>query len=850
MKLLGKISVFPKLPAAVEGLQDLAYNLWWVWSPDAQSLFSTIDPDLWRRVNQNPVKFLRNVTQHQLNRAAEDESYLAHYANVMAEFRAYTAADADTWFKRTHGEKTDLSIAYFSAEFGLHEALPIYSGGLGVLSGDHCKEASDLGLPFIGVGFLYPQGYFTQRITASGEQEAFYEKIDFAEVPATQALDAHGDPILIHVDLPGRTVYAKVWKIEVGRITLDLMDTDVDRNAPQDRDLSARLYGGDHEMRISQEFVLGIGGVRALRALDIHPTVWHMNEGHSAFLNLERIREMVQHDGLNFDQALEVVRASSLFTTHTPVPAGHDAFGFELVEKFFWQYWGQLGIDRHRFLHLARHDQEWGPQFSMTVLAFALSAYHNGVSELHGHVSRKMWEELWPGTPMEQVPIGHVTNGVHSGTWLVPEIRDLYSKYLDKNWIEEIDRDDIWAKVNQIPDEELWAVHNERKLKMVNFVRERVRQQYIRHGEGPRRLDQAGQLLDPKALTLGFARRFATYKRATLIFRDMERLKRILNNPQRPVQIVFSGKSHPKDEPGKALIRRIYELSQDPDLVGKIVFLENYDMNIARYLISGVDVWLNNPRRPYEASGTSGEKAAMSGVPNFSILDGWWREGYDGTNGWAIGEEREYKDQETQDEADALSLYATLEDGLIPLFYERNQAGLPHGWLEFMKRSIITCGPMFSMKRMVKEYTERYYLPALGSLSTYIGDNYAQARQMAQWRQHVRHHWSTVNIQAADAVPNQAVVGQSVTLRAKVWPGSLSAGDLSAEIVIGHQNALGVIELPQTIPMQVSPGQDGSLSAQGEIVPDDSGPLSVGIRVRPNHPAMINPYEMGLNRWV
>lgn len=850
MKLLGKISVFPKLPGAIEGLQDLAYNLWWVWSPDAQALFSTIDPDLWRGVNQNPVKFLRNVKQHQLNRAAEDERYLAHYAKVMAEFRAYTSPDADTWFKRAHGEKTDLSIAYFSAEFGLHEALPIYSGGLGVLSGDHCKEASDLGLPFIGVGFLYPQGYFTQRITASGEQEAFYEKIDFAEVPATQALDANGDPVLIHVDLPGRTVYAKVWKIEVGRITLYLMDTDVDRNAPQDRDLSARLYGGDNEMRISQEFVLGIGGVRALRALGISPTVWHMNEGHSAFLNLERIREMVQHDGLHFDQALEVVRASSLFTTHTPVPAGHDAFGFELVEKFFWQYWGQLGIDRHRFLHLARHDQEWGPQFSMTVLAFALSGYHNGVSELHGHVSRKMWAELWPGTPVEQVPVGYVTNGVHSGTWLVPEIRDLYSKYLDKDWMEEIDRDDIWAKVEQIPDGELWAVHNERKLKMVNFVRERVRQQYIRHGEGPRRLDEAGQLLDPNALTLGFARRFATYKRATLLFRDMERLKRILNNPERPVQIVFSGKAHPKDEPGKALIRRIYELSQDPDLAGKIVFLENYDMNIARYLISGVDVWLNNPRRPYEASGTSGEKAAMSGVPNFSILDGWWREGYDGTNGWAIGEEREYKNQETQDEADALSLYATLEDGLVPLYYERNAEGVPTGWMEFMKRSIITCGPMFSMKRMVKEYTERYYIPALGSLQTFAADRYALARRMAEWRQHVRHQWSTVNIQSMGAVPNQAVVGGSVTLQAKVWPGNLSGEDLAAEIVLGHQNASGVIEVPRTVSMQFTPAGDGALSAQGEIVPDDSGPLSVGIRVRPNHPAMIHPYEMGLNRWV
>lgn len=850
MKSLGKISVFPKLPESIARLQDLSYNLWWIWNPDAQQLFSSLDPLLWKAVNQNPVKLLRSIKQNQLNSAAANDDYLSLYKRVLADYDAYMDPSAKTWFNTQHGDKKNLTIAYFSAEFGLHEALPIYSGGLGVLSGDHCKEASDLGLPFIGVGFLYPQGYFTQRISAAGEQEAIYEKIDFSEVPATEALDAHGVPLMINVDLPGRTVYAKIWRIQVGRIPLYLMDTDVERNAPQDRELSARLYGGDNEMRISQEFVLGIGGVRAIRALGYSPTVWHMNEGHSAFLNLERIREMVQQQGLSFDEGVEVVRSGSVFTTHTPVAAGHDAFNFELMEKFFWQYWGQLGIDRQRFLNLASHDQEWGTQFSMTVLAFRLSAYHNGVSELHGHVSRRMWTELWPGTPVEQVPIGHITNGVHTGTWLVPELRELYSRYLGKDWLENVDDPATWQAVDNIPDEELWAIHVDRKRKMIDFVRDRVQQQYIRHGEGPRRVAAAGQLLDPNALTLGFARRFATYKRATLIFRDLDRLKRILNNPERPVQIVFSGKSHPRDEPGKALIRRIYEISQDPDFVGKIVFVENYDMNIARHLISGVDIWLNNPRRPYEASGTSGQKAALSGAPNFSVLDGWWREGFDGSNGWSIGEEREYKDLETQDEADALSLYSTLEDEIVPLYYDKDANDVSPGWVKVMKASIRSCAPLFSMKRMIKDYTEIYYVSAMQTAEQYIANGHSLARQMAEWKRRVRQQWSTVNVEVRQAAPTQATVGEPVRLRAQVWSGTLGEDDVTAEIVVGHQNDHNIVEDPKTIPMQKGQRVDHGIEYEGAITAEDSGQLTVGVRVRPHHEAMIHPYELGLNRWA
>ena len=850
MKLIGKVSVFPKLPQKISRLEELAYNLWWSWETEAQALFAQIDADLWQATNHNPVKFLRNADQEKLDAVAADKEFLAAYKSVLAAFDEYMNPATATWFNQNHKEKSDEVIAYFSAEFGLHEALPIYSGGLGVLSGDHCKAASDLGLPFIGIGFLYPQGYFTQHIDPSGMQQAIYEKVDFAEVPATPALDQDGQEVLINVDLPGRTVYAKVWRIQVGRIPIYLMDTDVERNAPQDRELSARLYGGDREMRISQEVVLGIGGVRAVRALGYNPAVWHMNEGHSAFLGLERVREKVQRDNLTFAEAVEAVRSNSVFTTHTPVPAGNDTFTYELVEKFFWQYWGQLGITRERFIDFAHQDLPWGPQYSMTVLAIRLSAYQNGVSELHGHVSRDMWQFLWPDTPVEQTPIGHVTNGVHTKTWMVQEIKDLYSKYLASNWREDVDDPDIWAAVDAIPDQELWATHTARKEILADFVRERVKQQYLRHGEGPQRLNTAENLLNPNALTLGFARRFATYKRATLIFRDEERLKRLLNDPERPLQIIFSGKAHPADEPGKALIQHIYQLSQQPDYEGKIVFVENYDMNIARHLISGVDVWLNNPRRPHEASGTSGEKAAAAGVPNFSVLDGWWVEGFDGTNGWAIGEEREYKDEATQDEADALSLYQTLEDEIIPLYYDRDAGGVPHRWVQRMKNSIRTCAPQFSMRRMVKDYVEQLYLPAAASGNSYQGDTFALARRMANWKNQTIQRWNVVGIQAVAPEAMQITVGDALTLGARVWLNGVAPADVAVEIVTGHQDESGKLLDPVVTPM-VEAGTDGdALLYNGTLKPTISGQIAVGVRVRPHNPALIHPYEMGIAKWA
>ncbi|GER86790.1 alpha-1,4 glucan phosphorylase [Dictyobacter vulcani] len=714
MKVYGRITVFPIMPARINRLYELAYNMWWSWHPEARTLYSSLDPELWEQIGHNPVHFLSKIQPQKLEQAAENTDYLALYDSVIRNFDHYIHPQSDeTWFSITYPELKDKTIAYFSAEFGLHESLPIYSGGLGILSGDHCKEASDLGLPFVGVGFLYPQGYFNQRINHAGTQEASYDKLHFSEAPAVPAVGPDGNEVVISVELPGRRIYAKVWKLLVGRIPLYLMDTDIAPNAPADRELSARLYGGDHEMRISQEIVLGIGGVRALHALGISPATWHLNEGHAAFLSLERSRELVE-SGLSFNEAREVVKANSLFTTHTPVPAGNDAFSYDLIDKYFSSYWGKLGLTREQFLEVAHEENSWGPSYSMTILALKFTGQHNGVSALHGDVSRKMWQFLWPGLDKDEVPIGSITNGVHTFSWIAPELNELYGRYLDKDWGKHVDEQDFWDNnIQKIPDLELWKAHYQRKVALADYATKRLQKQHLRLGEGDRQLAEFEGMLNPNALILGFARRFATYKRATLIFRNMEKLRRIVNNPKRPVQIVFAGKAHPADEPGKALIEYIYKMSRSEEFKGKIIFLENYDIDMARYLVSGTDVWLNNPIRPYEASGTSGQKAALNGQPNCSILDGWWAEGFNGKNGWAIGEERDYHDQEVQAEDDSNSLYHILEDEIIPSFFDQDSEGVPHGWISYMKEAIRTCAPQFSMRRMIKDYTNKYYVPEI-----------------------------------------------------------------------------------------------------------------------------------------
>ncbi|MBI5830416.1 MAG: alpha-glucan family phosphorylase [Chloroflexi bacterium] len=699
------------LPRRIHRLADLAYNVWWSWNPPALRLFSELNTQQWHKVNHNPVKLLRTIERKHLNAALADSHYLDNYDRVMAAFDSYLA-DERTWYAATFPEIQDHAVAYFSTEFGLHESLPIYAGGLGVLSGDHSKEASDLGLPFVGVGFIYQQGYFRQHITEDGWQEAYWETLESADLPIRPARTADGEDVIVEVELPGRKVQARVWVIRVGRVPLLLMDTNVPANSPADRDLTARLYSNDLDVRITQEIVLGIGGVRALRAMGIRPRVWHMNEGHSAFIILERIAEKVQ-TGMSFDDASREVRANTVFTTHTPVPAGNEAFPLWLMEKYFPHYWDRMGLDRDSFMALAQLDQEWGPTFSMSTLALRFSARRNAVSELHGKVSRAMWSYLWPGVPEEDVPIGAITNGIHTGSWLARRMRLLFERSMGANWYDHLDDPETWESLMSIPDDDLWNVHRHLKRRLQIFMNDRARDLWATTRIHPVQIIAAGALIDPNMLTIGFARRFATYKRAGLLFRDIGRLLKIVNNAEMPVQFVFAGKAHPADDPGKRVIQDLYRIVKRAEFAGRLIFIEDYDQNIARHLVQGVDVWLNTPRRPHEASGTSGEKAAVNGVLNCSILDGWWPEGYNGDNGWAIGAETSLADEEAQDAADAESLFRLLETEIVPLYYKRDENNIPRDWVRKMKESIATLAPVFSTRRMVKDYVTQMYVPAI-----------------------------------------------------------------------------------------------------------------------------------------
>jgi starch phosphorylase len=702
------------LPRRIKRLGDLAFNLWWVWNPEAQRLFKEIDRLLWEDTYHNPVAFLRDVERSRLNAVTNDRYFLDMYDRVLREFDRYMN-EKDTWFSQTYPELTDELLAYFSFEFGLHESLMVYAGGLGILSGDHLKESSDLGIPLVGVGFVYTYGYFSQRISEDGWQQANNVPIDFDSLPLIRLNDENGDPVKISIDLPGRKVYARIYELNVGRVKLYLLHTNIPENDPNDRQLTDRLYISDLELRISQEILLGMGGVRALRALGYEPTAWHMNEGHSAFLTLERALEYVDK-GMTFDDATALVKKTNIFTTHTPVPAGNDEFPLWLIDKYFVQVWSDLGLTRDDFIKIAKVQQSWGGDaFSMPILALKLSEYRNGVSELHGQVARKMWSVLWPDRKDEDVPIMAITNGIHTETWLARRMGVLFSRYLGADWADHLDDPGLWAKIENIPDEELWRVRRHLKRKLVAYTIDRARGQWQSAQKHPVQTIASGVLLDPYALTIGFARRFATYKRADLFLHDYERLLKIVTNERRPVQFIFAGKAHPADDPGKQMIQRVYRAVKDARFGGRLAFLEDYDMNIARYLVQGVDVWLNNPRKPREASGTSGMKAALNGVLNFSVLDGWWREGYNGHNGWAIGEDApEDLTPEEQDAFDANSLYDTLENEIVPLYYEQRSADdLPAEWIARMKENIRTLAGQFSTRRMVKEYMVNMYEPAI-----------------------------------------------------------------------------------------------------------------------------------------
>jgi len=700
------------LPRRIQRLGELSYNMWWVWNHDAQQLFRLIDKPLWDSLNHNPIYFLHKVDQNRLQAMINDLYFLERFDAVLKKFDQYLE-NTGTWFKETYPDLENEKIAYFSFEFGLHESLPVYAGGLGILAGDHLKTASDIGLPLVGVGFIYKNGYFMQSITEDGWQETRNFILDYEEAPIVPVLDKNEKPLLISVELPGRTAYARIWQVNVGRNFLYLLDSDLEENDPGDRQLTSRLYSNDLEVRISQEILLGMGGVRALRALGNAPTVWHMNEGHSAFLALERIDELIKK-GKTFEDAVEIVKKNNVFTTHTPVPAGNDQFPIWLIDKYLSQIWPKLNLTRDQFIDLGNQAQAWGDTFVMPILALKLSEHRNAVSELHGHVSRKMWNWLWSDRDETEVPISHITNGIHTGSWVARQMNLLFQKYISPNWTDYVDDPDVWENIENIPDHELWAVRKHLKRKLTVYCNEFARQKWQRGGFHPVQVVASGVLMEPYSLTIGFARRFATYKRANLVLRDYERLKRIVTNARRPVQIIFSGKAHPADEPGKLIIQEIYRAVKDAKMGGRLIFLEDYDMNIARLLVQGVDVWLNTPRRPNEASGTSGMKAALNGVLNFSVLDGWWREGYNGNNGWSIGNDIEYSDTNAQDEHDANELYDTLENEIIPLYYSSRSAdNLPNEWIARMKETIKTNAPKFSTRRMVKEYMNNLYAPAI-----------------------------------------------------------------------------------------------------------------------------------------
>lgn len=695
------------LPKRIARLGELATNLWWSWNPEAARLFGRLDYDLWERLGHNPIRLLNEVGRARLNQAAKDEEYLALYDALFETFDSYFKKQ--TW---SQNNQPDLkTIAYFSMEYGLHETLPIYSGGLGVLSGDHLKESSDLGLPLVGMGFMYAQGYFSQRISEDGWQEALNNPLTFEHLPVT-LVTKNGKPVTVDINFPDRKLTAQIWEVRVGRIPLYLLDSNVEGNSDYDRLLTARLYWSDLDRRIMQEILLGIGGVRALRALGYEPSVWHMNEGHASFLTLERIREFVAK-GLAFADAANKTKGQNVFTTHTPVPAGNDEFPLWLIDKYLANYWPELGITREDFVDVAKHHHPHGDSYSMPVLALKLSGGSNGVSELHGEVSRDMWKFLWEDRDVKDVPIQHVTNGVHTRNWMARRMNILLEKYLGADWYDNLDEEKVIKKIDEIPDGELWAVHLHLKRKLAFYLKERVRDRWTHGGFHPVQVVSSGVLINPYALTIGFARRFATYKRASLVLSQVERLLEIINRPNMPVQIIFAGKAHPADEPGKQLIQKVYRTVKKAETGGRLVFVEDYEMNLARYLVQGVDVWMNTPRRPYEASGTSGMKAAINGALNFSILDGWWREAYNGNNGWSIGEEKEYESLDVQDAADAESLYNTLEHKIIPMYYERDSKEISHEWLAYMKDTMKTVIPQFSTRRMLKEYVAKFYAPAL-----------------------------------------------------------------------------------------------------------------------------------------
>jgi len=844
-------TVLPSLPERLAALQKLAYNLWWCWNAEAVALFRRIDPGLFESLDHSPIRLLSSVSQPRLEELASDAGFLAHLDRVTGQLENYMSAK--TWFVDRYPSDNALKVAYFSMEFGIHESVPVYSGGLGILAGDHLKSSSDLGLPLVGVSMMYREGYFRQYLNADGWQQERYPENDFFTLPLIAELKPDGTPIIVAVQLPGREVQLRIWRIQVGRVPLYLLDANIPQNKPEDRVITAQLYGGDTTTRIQQEIILGIGGLRALLALGHTPTVCHMNEGHAAFVGLERIRILMQEKQLDFATASEAVRAGTAFTTHTPVPAGNDSFPPPLIDQYFTDYIKQLGLDRKAFLALGRqHPDDENEPFGMTVLAIRMANTSNGVSALHGGVSRKMWNDIWPSLPTSEVPITSITNGVHTQSWLAPEIGQLYERYLGVQWEAKPTDFAVWKKVDSIPDAELWRTHERCRERLVALARSRLKMQLTRRGATPSDVAAADEVLDPDALTIGFARRFATYKRGDLVFADAARLAAIVNSTDKPVQFIFAGKAHPKDQDGKELIKRVVHQASKPEFRKRIVFLEDYDMNVARYMVHGVDVWLNNPRRPLEASGTSGMKVPVNGGLNMSILDGWWVEGYAGDNGWAIGAGEEYTDLKYQDDVEGRLIYELIERDVVPSFYTRGSDGLPRDWIRRMKRSISTVVSTFNTNRMVEEYLMRCYLPAHRREAALTSGGLAGAVDLAKWRRRVAAEWSAVRIDSVDAPTGQTMaVGKDFAVNVRVNLGALTPNDVEVQLCFGLLDAKGDVPEPHTLALSATSAVDNSkpMLFTGTVPCRSSGQFGFAVRVLPKHANLMNLFELGLVTW-
>jgi starch phosphorylase len=841
-------AVQPRMPENLKFLSELAFNLWWDWNFDALDLFRRLSPQTWIESNQNPVQTLLRTEQARLDYMSTELGFLNHLERVKDAFDVYM--HEPRWFQRRFPEQNGLLVAYYSAEFGLSRSLQIYSGGLGILAGDHLKTASDMGLPLVGISLGYRFGYFHQYLNLDGWQQERYDENDFRNLPVKKVREKSGDWLTFEVPYLNRPVRAALWNVQVGRVPLYLITTNLAENSPEDRAITDQLYGGDREMRIRQEIVLGIGGTIALQRLGLSPTVYHMNEGHSAFLSLEQIEQLMAGN-LGFAAALEVASARNCFTTHTPVPAGNDVFAADLVQRYLKPLSDNLGLAWDAFVDMGQDltitDTD---QYCMPVVALKTAQHSNAVSQLHGEVARGMWNQIWPGVPETEVPIRGITNGIHLHTWISPDMGVVFDRYLGSEWRRDPLQERLWERLRSLPDEELWRVHERRRTRLVVEARERLEQQLRARGAAQEEIKEAVEILSPEALTIGFARRFATYKRATLLFGDLDRLKRLLQQTQQPVQFIFAGKAHPRDDEGKKLIRDIIHACHDKELRTRCVFLEDYDMHLSRYMVQGVDIWLNTPRRPLEASGTSGMKAVANGAIHVSTLDGWWAESYTPEIGWAIGRGEEYSDLEYQDRVEGEALYDILEREIVPLFYKRNVAQLPKSWIGMMRRSMIELIPRFSSHRMLADYICQSYLGAHKAQAALTAESYAGAQQLAEWRERVLADWAAVKIESiTEGGSSDAKVGDTIDIRATIDPGALSPEDLAVEVFHGNVAVSGELAAAQGHRMELAQSRDGRLYYETRLPLSSNGYYGFTVRVYPSHPLLGAKFVLHKMSW-